>query len=114
MTARVMECDRRVVGESDFDYKERLDYNIRVPYDSYIEGRASFLCGKGKTFDGDDLEDVVEYLREECSEEIYDGVAIADKQICDSGYRTGNMFLTMGGCPLPFVYMPATEYVEDE
>ena len=97
-----MDCDRRIVGESDLDYKERLDYNIRVPYDYYIEGRAGFLCGEGKRFDGEDYENVVEYLRDECSEEMYDGVDIIDKQIDDPDYSA-----------LPFMWMAATEYVEE-
>lgn len=106
----IMECDRRVVGESDSDYKERLAYNIRVPYDSYIEGRANFLCGKGEMFDGDDLVDVMEYIRDECSEEVYDGVAIIDKQIDDPGYET----VGLGRFAVPFMYQAATEYVDDE
>ena len=97
-----MDCDRRIVGESDLDYKERLDYNIRVNYVSYIEGRAGFLCGEGKRFDGDDSVDVMEYLYDECSEEIYEGVDIVDKQIDDPDYSA-----------LPFMWMAATEYIEE-
>lgn len=107
-TIRVMDCDRRVFGESDVDYEARLGYNIQVPYDSYIEGRAAFLCGIGEMFDGDDSVDIMEYLREECSEEIYDGIAIIDKQIDDPGYET----VGLGRFAIPFMYMAATEYVE--
>jgi len=96
-----MACDRRIVGESDLDYKERLEYNIRVPYDSYIEGRASFLCEEGKIFDGDDFEDIVEYLRDECSEEVYDSVAIVDKQIDDHDKFA-----------IPFMYQAETNYTD--
>jgi hypothetical protein len=109
-TIKVMNCDRRVVGESDMDYEERLEYNIQVPYDSYIEGRAGFLCGIGEMFDGDDSVDIMEYLREERAEEIYDGVAIIDKQIDDPGYET----VGLGRFAIPFMYMAATEYVETE
>ena len=104
-----MDCDRRVVGESDSDYKERLYYNSRISYDYYIEGRAVFLRGKGKMYDGFDHADVVLHLLSECSEEVYDGVAIIDKRIDDPGYET----VGLGQFAIPFMYQAATVYVEE-